>query len=173
VYVVSLTAGSSPLNSVTVGGSAASIVVANTGNSLAVAAMRVTSSTTTADIVLSGPSTYARAGIHVYAARPNKREAYHSTAQSPSSVSTAETLTIDIPAGGFAFAAYAKDLAITTAPFVTGTSEVAASTFSGTEPQTFVSAVTEHTTALRTGHSIATTHSSGGAFTDALAVSFF
>ena len=164
VYVVVGTqgSGSSGQSGVTMGGTAANVWVGNGYNTVIYVGTPDPSVTTSA-IVVTMANTAGFCGIHIYSGTPRQTEAHHSTVISGTTASTAETATIDIPIGSPALVAWSGNVAATTAPFTAGTTVAIATTF-GTEGASgrLVSGITNASTAYRPGHTITTTHTSGG-----------
>jgi hypothetical protein len=159
--------GTTGITGITVEGSAATILASRTGSGtaithLALAAIKIDAVTTTSTVTVTFGSTVNRAGVTVFKAFPNAMEALATTTQAPTTTSTAESISFDIPPGGFVISAMMMNLLGTTSPFVSGATQLVSTSY-GAEGNFLAVALTSPTTALRLGHTITTTHTSGGA----------
>lgn len=153
------------ISSITIGGSAATLVSSfGDGMSMAIFAANIESATTTATIEVNGPAgaNFPRMGIHVYwSLGVNKIGAISTTGSTFPVTSSAESLSVDIPPGAFVLTWFHGNLAGSTFAFTAG-STLVARTSQAAEGGYFASGVTDWSTALRLGHVISTTHTTGG-----------
>jgi hypothetical protein len=167
VYVLGANgSGTTAATAVTVAGSAATLVASFGGGLFALQlwAVNIQSATTTATVAVTLGSTTTYYAIHVYSAFPKKMEALSSTGTNVTGATTTLTMSLDIPVGGFAFSAiHLVGAAISTVSLAVGTTVARATTFSAAEPGTFISGVTNATTAYRPTHSVTSTLATSGA----------
>lgn len=161
VGVMNISVSTVTYSTVTIAGSAATLV--STGNAIQLWAANIESATTTATIELSATAAQSRVAVHVFHAKGVNDFAnpVYTTAGTGAATSSGESLSVDIPPGAFALTFHFHALVNSTLGWTAGATAAAGTSLAG-ESGRFASAITNWTTALRSGHVISTTHTTNG-----------